>query len=273
MQYVIRTVECRNGIFEKTKFPVNIEPTERRTREQRREIDRAAKNTGSAKRNFARLLNHNFAVGDKHITLDLSDKGMDRVRARADKLRAKLQVDGAAMDDKDLMHRAMETEAENLNRRVLRACRSAGVDYMYACAVSDMTDAEDIDHTARLHIHMVVNRAAAEIVAKKWEMMGAATAETLSAWTSGGVEDWTRLATYIIGQSRAVGTGKRYTISRNLQKPPHKDRVAVRPDALLRAPSGCVLLEQSAYIPGRPQYIRYIRPRYAPPPDDGEDAG
>lgn len=271
MQYVIRTVECKNGIFEKTKFPVNIEPTERRTREQRREIDRAAKNTGTAKRNFARLLNNNFVPGDKHITLDLSDKGLGRVRARADKISAKKRAKGEVMDDKDLLHRAMETEAENLNRRVLRACRSAGIEYMYACVVSDMTDAEDSEHTARLHIHMVVNESAAEIVAQKWETMGAATIETLSAWASGGVEDWTRLATYIIGQSRVVGSGKRYTVSRNLKKPPHKDRVAVRPDALLRAPSGCVLLEQSAYIPGRPQYIRYIRPRYAPPPDE-EDA-
>lgn len=263
MVYVIRTTECRNGVLEKTKFPVfdvDHSRSSLRTREDKRAINRAAKNAASAKRNFARLLNHNYVQGDCFLTLDLSDAGLLKVKARADKLRADLIERGEDVPEgKDLLHMAMEQEMENLNRRVLRACKAAGVEYLYATAVSDMTDREDVECTARLHIHAVVNQAVEEIVKKKWTL-GAVESKSLSAWASGGVPDWTALAEYIIGQTRTVGNGKRYTVSRNLQKPPHKDRIAIRPDALLRAPAGAVLLEQGQYIPGRAQYIRYMHP-------------
>ena len=273
MVYVIRTIQHRNGVIEKTKFPVRSIDNNK-TREDRREINREAKNTGDARRNFARILNNNFLQGDSFVTLDLSDDGLRRVAKRADKLAAALTDKGQAMPERrDLMHQAMEQEMGNLHRRVLRACGERSIGYVYASAVSDMVDQEDTECSARLHIHMVVNAEATDIVRDKWRSMGSVKCEPLSAWASRGVPDWTGLATYIIGQTRVVGKGKRYTISRTAQKPPHKDRIAVRPDAILRAPSGTVLLEQGAYVPGRAQYIRYIKMEFVDKDVGGDDDG
>lgn len=265
MVYVIRTTKCRNGVMEKTKFPV-FDIADRAgtsTRDGKRAVNRAAKNAGSARRNFARLLNNNFKAGDRFLTLDLSESGMQKVAKRAEGIRMEREKAGRpSLSEEDLMHMAMERELENLNRRVLRAIGAAQSIYLYAAAVSDMAAPEEDAASARLHIHMVVNAAAAETVEQKWKAMGSVESVKLSAWASKGVPDWTALAAYIIGQTRVVDNGKRYTVSRTVDKPVFSDRVAVRPDALLRAPTGTVLLEQGAYVPGRAQYIRYIYPAW-----------
>lgn len=265
MVYVIRTTKCRNGVVEKTKFPV-FDIADRggtATRDGKRAINRAAKNAGCARRNFARILNNNFSVGDRFLTLDLSDAGMAKVAARAEQMKREREAAGRAVPVwEDLMYLAMERELENLNRRVLRGMSTSESIYLYAAAVSDRAAPDEDAASARLHIHMVVNEAAAEVVARKWKTMGQVESVKLSAWASKGVPDWTALAAYIIGQTRVVENGKRYTVSRTVDKPVFSDRVAVRPEALLRAPSGTVLLEQGAYVPGRAQYIRYIYPAF-----------
>lgn len=275
MVYVIRTTKCRNGVVEKTKFPV-FDITDRgsaSTRDGKRAINRAAKNAGCARRNFARILNNNYDRGDAFLTLDLSESGMAKVDKRAERIGAEREQKGLpALSKIDLRHLAMEREFENLNRRVLRVCAAEGVQYVYAGGVSDMTDPEDDAHSARVHIHVVVNAEAVALVADKWKAMGQVQVERLSAWASKGVPDWTALAAYIIGQTRTVENGKRYTVSRNIEKPVCSDRVAVKPEALLRAPSGTVLLEQGAYVPGRAQYIRYIYPAFDERRNGEEDA-
>ena len=60
----------------------------------------------------------------------------------------------------------------------------------------------------------------------------------------------------------APHNGDYFRYGATVDKPVFSDRVAVRPEALLRAPSGTVLLEQGAYVPGRAQYIRYIYPAF-----------
>ncbi len=275
MVYVIRTTKCRNGVMEKTKFPVFdiADRSGTSTRDGKRAVNRVAKNAGSARRNFARLLNNNFKAGDRFLTLDLSEIGMQKVAKRAEGIRMEREKAGCpSLSEEDLMHLAMERELENLNRRVLRAIGAASSIYLYAAAVSDMAAPEEDAASARLHIHMVVNAAAAETVEQKWKAMGSVESEKLSAWASKGVPDWTALAAYIIGQTRTVENGKRYTVSRNAEKPIFSDRVAVKPEALLRAPAGSVLLEQGAYVPGRAQYIRYIYPSFDERRNGEEDA-
>lgn len=263
MKWVVRTYVCRNGVTEKTKFPVrDLEGSTIRTREDRRAVNRAAKAAGSARRILARALNDNFVRGDAFLTLELSNAGMEKVEARAARMKG-------ILDWEDKKHVAMEVEMENLHRRVARACKQTGVDYLYVSAVSDMTDREDLEHSARLHIHMVCNAAVADIVAKKWGALGPCTRRDLSAWASGGACDWTGLATYIIEQTRTVDGGKRYTASRNLHRSspsPKDDKVARNPYAQLRAPSGTLLLEANVSRYGT-QYIRYVKLEYVD--DDG----
>ena len=85
----------------------------------------------------------------------------------------------------------------------------------------------------RLHIHAVVNKEAAEICISKWTLGEISRDQPLSEWKTASVYDWTRLANYIINQSRTIQDGKRYTISRNLEKPELKDRIAK--EAICRA--------------------------------------
>ena len=275
MVYAIRTIQCRNGVVEKTKFPVHniADRSEARTRKGKREINRAAKNTGDARRNFARVLNNNFLPGDLFLTLDLTDAGLAKVDKRAEKLRVeRAKAVLPELPFKDLPLLALKQEDANFYRRVRRKLSTLGVPYFFTTAPSDMNGPEDYEHSARPHIHVVVNKAILGVVEEKWKAMGSVKWVPLSAWASkNGAPDWTALAAYIIGQTRVVDGCKRYTVSRTIQIPrpdPKDDRIAIRPEALLRAPKGAVLLEQGPYFPGRAQYIRYIYPAWV---DRGEE--
>lgn len=281
--YIIRTIECSNGIVEKVKFPVRMDPNSLKTRESRREIDRQAKNTSNSARNFARILNNNFVSTDHFLTVTLSTSGMQKIMDRAASIASKMLVRGLLLPcEKDLLHLAMERELENWNRRTLTACKKAGVEFKYAAAVSDIEYDDGVPKDARLHIHAVVNKESSEIYKKKWTF-GRIHDEPLGKWKDAitdiktaqrrRVADWTRLANYIIGQSRTIENGKRYTISRNLDKPDRKpDRIAKNPYAELRPPKGAILLERGKYVPGWPQYIRYKLPRADDDDDDREEA-
>lgn len=256
--YNIRTVKCANDIIEKSKYPIRIDPNRAKTREAKREINREAKNTSSSARNFARLLNHNFDRKDRHITVTISPEGMTKIQRRADSIAAKIKAKGKETPNvRDLLHLAMERELENWNRRILDACKKTGISFRYASAVSDIKNKDGLQTDVRLHIHAVVNKEAAEICISKWTLGEISRDQPLSEWKTASVYDWTRLANYIINQSRTIQDGKRYTISRNLEKPELKDRIAKKPFAELRPPRGAILLERSEYRRGWPQYIRY----------------
>lgn len=260
--YIVGTTECANGAIEKVKFPVRLEKHGVNSREAKRNVERNYKNAMSSSRNFARILNNNYFPGDRFVTLTLSPRGLSDLHARAAKQKEKLERAGKECPSfEDLVYLAMWQENINLNTRTSKTCKKRGILFKYASAVSDKSEKYSEEGSSRLHIHAVVNKEAAEIYISKWAKYGEVYDEPLSAWKSGGVEDWSNLANYIVSQTRTVENGKRYTISRNLRKPSRKDRRARNPDSLLRAPNGCIVLEQGEYLRGRPQYIRFFRQR------------
>ena len=74
--------------------------------------------------------------------------------------------------------------------------------------------------------------------------------------------DFHALAEYLLQQTRRVEGTKRYTPSRNLDKPEETEPVRVRigGESMMRCPKGCVELYHSPYERGRNQYMRYLRP-------------
>ena len=71
--------------------------------------------------------------------------------------------------------------------------------------------------------------------------------------------DQTPLAHYLLAQVRHRPNEKKYSPSRNLIVPQPKDRIAVS-GAELQVPRGGQLLLRAGWMPGMPQYIRYIVP-------------
>ena len=94
---------------------------------------------------------------------------------------------------------------------------------------------------------------AAEIALEKWSA-GSTHREHLYDQV-----DQTPLAHYLLAQVRHRPNEKKYSPSRNLIVPQPKDRIAVS-GAELQVPRGGQLLLRAGWMPGMPQYIRYIVP-------------
>lgn len=261
--WYIREYRCANGICEKTKFYVPDGKLPAYSgRERKRQIRRAEKNVTEAKHIAARIVNHNFrAWFDEYVTDTLSQDGYE------------LLVTKAGTDDPDALLLAIQHEAELQMRRARYACKKAGITLRYFFVKSDM-DGKTFA-PARPHVHIIVNREAAQIVSEAWKL-GEAPRGTLYSKHHG---DLTDLVEYMIAQSRQIGTEKRYTPSRNLEQPPMTEPRAVKNiDAPLRVPKGCEFIWRSEQRAGRPQKLRYYRPprtknRPAYTDADGEEEG
>lgn len=223
--YVTRTYES-GGIGEKIRFWV---PGERPSRSQRRissELKKQKWNDGNAVRKLARTIQASFRPGkDLLVGLSYDEKHLpDDLAGAKKRVRCWLE-------------------------RARRACKAAGVELKYVVVTSDLDGATG--EVVRLHHHVVINAEAAEIALGKWTE-GETHREHLTR-----EKDKLRLAKYLLEQvRREEPEEKKYIPSRNLTKVLPKDRITS--GAEVRMPKGCVLLERSEWVPGRPQYIRYL---------------
>lgn len=259
-----------NGVCEKTKYPVILEPGIREgTRRYRRAVNRASKNDRESIRECARSLNNNFTAGvDSYLTLDYSKAGLCRLAKRAgvpddsvDSFLASALSEGDSPEqegNRTLLYLAAETEAGNFIKRCHRACRKAGVELRYVYVTSDLKVAGSGERVpVRVHHHMVVNREAAEIVSRCWTA-GGSKPRILKSGVHG---DLTPTAEYMVEQVRAIPGKKRYHPSRTLEKAePYRERGSTNPDYPLQVPKGCKFIWRSETYEGRPQVLRYYMP-------------
>lgn len=199
-----------------------------------------------AKHELAKLLNENFrAAVDYHMVQTYSSEGYDRLVMRA------------GTDDEDAIYFAAKAECKNFIRRCRRACKKAGIEFRYAFVTSDR-DGDTLE-PVRVHHHLVVNAEAAAICIEKWMEGEVRKPKELYGDKYG---DLTALAEYMIAQVRYFPGEKRYTPSRNLRKVEPGALIKARnPEAELRVPKGCKLIYRSENYVGRPQYVRYYRPK------------
>lgn len=226
--WMIRTYEA-GEIAEKIKW---LEPGEKPSRAERRKAAAERKqkwNEHNAVRRLARAIHANFRGGrDVLLGLDYDETHLPEDRAGANRqLRLWLE-------------------------RVRRACRRADVPLRYIAVSSDMDG--KTGELVRWHHHVLINREAAELAAGKWTA-GGTQRERLTRQ-----KDQTSLAAYLLDQvRREVPEEKKYIPSRSLVRVVPKDRIALS-GAELKPPKGALLLQRGEYVPGQPQYIRYVRP-------------
>ena len=150
----------------------------------------------------------------------------------------------AALGECALELRATGSGAINL-------AKALGIPFRYIPFTSDLDG--KTGEVVRVHHHIIVNAEAAEIALEKWSA-GSTHREHLYDQV-----DQTPLAHYLLAQVRHRPNEKKYSPSRNLIVPQPKDRIAVS-GAELQVPRGGQLLLRAGWMPGMPQYIRYIVP-------------
>lgn len=239
--WVIRTYKA-GAVGEKIKYWVSGQRPGRSARHLRSEIRKQQQNEASAEKRMARAIHANFTSRDFLIGLDYSEAGLHTALAA---------LDGAAEHFDDDAYHACHRQLRLWLRRVRRACRKAGVPFRYLAVTSDMNG--KTGEQVRLHHHVIVNRAAADIAMEKWNLGGTHHEHLYD------VVDQSALAVYLLHQVRRLPDEKKYIPSRNLVVPQPRDRIA-RGGAELAVPRGGQLLHRSEWRPGRPQYIRYILP-------------
>ena len=237
--WVIRTYVSGN-VGEKIKYWISGARPTRSERRMKYEIRKIQQNYTSSEKELARLINANFKQGDILLGLDYSEEGYRKLLNRAENYDADTEA--------DRIFQVAAHEANLCARRVKREAQKLGIEIKSIITTSDMDG--DTGERVRVHHHLVINREAAELFEKKWKL-GGVNRETLSAQ-----EDYTPIANYLIRQVRHIRDVKKYTSSRNLERPKGKDRIAVN-NSELRVPKGTKLLYRNQYIPYMPQYMRY----------------
>ena len=252
--WVVRTYKA-GPVGEKTKFFVpGTRPTGKTRRRERSEIKKQEQNEYSAQKAAARLLNANFADGDLLLGLDYSDSGLSRILEWARK--EGLDPDAEDEAGRNARWEAAAHELDNAIRRVKYRLKKQGLELKAVYITSDMDG--ETEEEVRVHHHLVVNREARDAFVDAWKELGGVSWSPLWEYQ----QDRTQMAEYLIRQVRRIPDAKKYRSTRNLIRPEPKDRVALS-DAELRIPGGAELLFRQEYKPGRPQYIRYVLPKYA----------
>lgn len=245
-QWYMKKHICRNGIEERTKYPVRSKYT--KGERAKREAAREARRADSSERQVARLLNENFSEKvDAHLLLEYDEKEMALIRKMAE------TMDGES--DMDKLFKAAQQNLVNFVRRVQRANKDSGAEFLYVGITADIDG--KTGEAVRIHHHFVCNGAVKELCKKKWR--GYVMEREL--YTIHG--DFTPLAEYLIRQVRTVPGTKRYVPSRNLRQPYSTPPVLVTRygDSEMHVPKGCEELYRSPYKRGASQYLRYRRPK------------
>lgn len=247
MSWYIKTYKTRKGIEEKVKYWVSDEGMNQK-RDRKRAARREARRADGAEHILARALNQNFDEGeDLHLVLELDEKGMAKVEKRAE---------GYENEEKeDRILRALGQETQNFIRRLQRV--EKGLKYIFV--PSDLSKDRKTDRmkAARPHVHLIIRGCTLVNAREKWGL-----GEILVKELYNVKGDFHALAEYLLQQTRRVEGTKRYTPSRNLDKPEETEPVRVRigGESMMRCPKGCVELYHSPYERGRNQYMRYLRP-------------
>jgi len=243
-----RTYKSRNGVTEKTKYPVTFQDGQKLGKRERKRAARRASRAGdNAERQTARLLNNNFAEENSvHLLLTYSERGYERLIARAGRMA------GDELTARDRLFRAAQKELENFVRRVQYAIG----DFKYFAVTSDMDG--ETGAPMRLHHHVIVERETLEACRKKWERIGFVLERELYALNG----DMTPLASYLIRQVRHILDNNRFTRSRNLEAPEISEprEITRYGEAEIHVPNGALLLYRSPFSRGTSQYVRYLSP-------------
>lgn len=242
--WVIRTYKA-GRIGEKIKYWVPGAKPSRSARRIKSDIKKQQQNENDATKRVARILNENFLGGDAFDALTYSDENYPI-------LLEGLPADADEETRRDYIYQQADHQMDLFLRRCRYACKKAGVVFRYFAITSDMNG--ETGELVRVHHHIITTREVRNIIRPIWTN---GTIEKNAVWHE---EDHFGLAKYLMDQVRRIPDAKKYKRSRNLVVPEPKDRVALGGKEV-QPPKGASIVYRSTFIPGRPQYIRYILPK------------
>ena len=275
-----RKYKCRNGVIERTRFPVreNTRPRSSRTKGNTPPRKQEA-NFNSALRRLARILNCNYThTSGLLITLDYDQSGLQKLCVlaglteketawamgkRVDLVGSWTQA-GKKQSDNTETAQEMEQTAQKLraaaekqmNLWIRRVKRHYGAAMKYVAVTSDIDG--ETGEVVRIHHHLPIEAAGIswDLLQQQWRL-GSVDIRRLR-----GQADYTPVAVYLLRQVRRQPDAKKYSVSRGMLMPEVTEReVLGNPE--IKAPAGANVLERSEYNPETVvQYIRYVpKPR------------
>ena len=243
--YVIRTITA-GRVGEKVKFWVPGKKPPKNPKKLKQGANKKTQNLHSAVRHLARILNANYEGGDGVLALTYDDPHLAELICRTG-------ADPSTDEGKLRLWKAVRHDAENFRRRMMRAVKDPEQLCKLVIITSDMDG--ETKEPVRVHIHVVCPKSMIETVKQKWKA-GKVRVRRMSR-----EPDHIELAKYLLDQVRYVEGQKKFVCTRNMILPEVKDRIA-KSGQEPQPPKGAVILERNTnqWIPGRPQYLRYVLP-------------
>lgn len=203
-------------------------------------------NKEHAKLQLTRTLNCNFVPGDLWLTAKFDQEGLEAI--------------GGTFEG------ARKAGRKFIDRLAYRL-RKMGLVCKWVLAASEIDG--DTGELVRPHVHIIIGGAAfAWRDRQLW--LGSETVDSI--WGLGSVDvkflrhqkDYYDLAVYLVKQARGVPDEKKWSCSRNMEKP-KVTREIVTSGGQLRIPAGAVELPGTRYDPENGQnFVRYIPKRKDP---------
>lgn len=201
-------------------------------------------NERDAVKRLARIFNCNFGYGDLLLTPKYSQEGIAKLEQWAEEHR----MEGESWED--AMLRSAKHQGTLYLDRLREELKAQGVVCKCVLVTSDI-DGETGEYV-RLHHHLVIQRVGFEVAREKWKL-GSVDYQILK-----DQDDYTPLAAYLCKQVRRQADGKKWTATRNMDKPTVSTRWAAAGEEL-RPDTRAVLVERNQWEPGKPQYIRFVK--------------
>lgn len=201
-------------------------------------------NERDAVKRLARIINCNFSYGDLLLTPKYSEGGIAKLEKWAEAHRQ----EGESWED--AMLRAAKHQGKLYLDRLREELKARGVVCKCILVTSDIDG--ETGELVRLHHHLVIPRVCFEVARDKWPL-GSVDYQILK-----DQDDYTPLALYLCKQVRRQADSKKWTATRNMDKPTVSTRWAAAGEEL-RPDTRAVLVDRNQWEPGKPQYIRFIK--------------
>lgn len=256
-----RIYRAKNGVVDGSDFWVSDSALPRRGKSNASSIKKQEANRNQAAHILARKLNNNFSQGDLFLTLTWENKTWRQLRSNAYKT-----LEKGSKEKAEVKRDALLFEAEKEGKLFIRRVREAGAkSCKYVVMASDMDG--DTKDPVRVHVHVVISGEQVTQEKKQLRICGRTLDEL---WTYGNADyeflrggSYSKLAYYLIKQTRDIKNHKRYACSRNLEPVEFED-IELGPDAApIQAPAGAQVEEYQHDPTNRYGlvYIRYVEPQ------------
>lgn len=223
-----RLYRAKNGVVDGSDFWISDSAQPRRGKAKASDARKQEANRNQAAHILGRKLNNNFEQGDLFLTLTWDDTNWRKLRTAAYKT-----LEKGSREKAEVKRDAMLFEAEKEGKLFIRRVREAGAkNCKYMILASDMDG--DTKDPARVHVHIIISGESVTQEQKQLRICG----RTLEGfWPFGDADyeylrdgSYSRLAAYLIKQTRDIKHHKKYACSRNLEPIEYED-IEVRREA------------------------------------------